>query len=239
MEKPKVVGCGRTDTGVHAIGMPVHVDLERRCRKTGALKEPFSPDLVMKSLNYHLREEADIVVTSVIRVPMEFHARRSAVSRSYMYRIAHGCNQIPVFEMNRVYRVWQRLNINAMAEAAKNLTGRFDFTTFRAVCCEAASPIRTIESFDVIPRDSSYMFGPAGPPSCGNLIDIFVSADGFLYHQVRNLVAFLIGVGKGDFSPSDTTRLLDGRKRDLIPPMVPAYGLYFLKAEYPIEHETI
>ena len=133
-------GSGRTDAGVHALGQVAHVDIER---KTDAYT-------VREALNAHMREE-QVVVTQAHAVSGEFHARVSAVERSYLYRILNRRPR-PALDAGRVWHVPLPLDADAMHDAAQVLVGRHDFTSFRAAMCQAKSPERTLDELRVAGR---------------------------------------------------------------------------------------
>src|SRR6188508_413680 len=160
-ERPMVQGAGRTDAGVHALGQVAHFDLSSER----------SPDTIRDALNAHLRPHP-VAVLSAERVASDFDARRSAVRRHYLYRIANRRPDLAL-ERGRAWRVPRRLNVDAMHEAAQRLTGKHDFTTFRSTECQAKSPVKTLDTHDVT-RD-------------GDDVRITTSARSFLHNQVRSM----------------------------------------------------
>ncbi|MFM1814099.1 MAG: tRNA pseudouridine synthase [Pseudomonadota bacterium] len=205
-ETVQVRGAGRTDAGVHATGQVAHFDLERDW-------EPFR---IREATNAHLRPNA-ISVLDCQRAAWEFDARFSATARHYRYRIL--CRRgPPAVERNRVWWVRAPLDGNAMREAAKILIGRHDFTTFRAAACQANSPVRTLDQFDVETQD--------------DLIVISASARSFLHHQVRSMVGSLKLVGEGKWSPRDLQSALKAADRTRCGTVAPAEGLYLVQVDY-------
>ncbi|XP_031235685.1 tRNA pseudouridine synthase-like 1 isoform X8 [Mastomys coucha] len=144
----------RTDTGVHALSNAAHLDIQRRPGQ-----QPFSPEVVTKALNTHLKHPA-IRVLKAFRVPDDFHARHAATSRTYLYRLATGCswpNQLPVFEQNVCWALpTEYLNIEAMQEAAQHLLGTHDFSAFQSAGSPVTNAVRTLRRVSVSP-------GPASP----------------------------------------------------------------------------
>ena len=136
-EKVMVQGAGRTDAGVHALGQVAHFDL--------ASERP--PDTIRDALNAHLRPQP-VAVLSAERVADNFDARRSAVRRHYLYRIANRRPDLAL-ERGRAWRVPRRLDEAAMHAAAQRLIGKHDFTTFRSTECQAKSPEKTLDRLDV------------------------------------------------------------------------------------------
>jgi tRNA pseudouridine38-40 synthase len=202
-----VHGAGRTDAGVHALGQVAHVDLPRE----------YPSDTVRDALNAHLRPHP-IAVLEVSRVDEEFHARFSAVARHYRYRII--CRMAPLtLSRHKAWLVRGDLDAGAMHKAAQLLVGKHDFTTFRAVQCQAKSPVKTLERLEVSRQ--------------GEVIDVFASAPSFLHHQVRSIVGSLKLVGEGKWSAAELKAVLDAADRRRCGPVAPADGLYLLSVDYP------
>ncbi|MBB5986451.1 tRNA pseudouridine(38-40) synthase TruA [Sphingobium lignivorans] len=207
---PPVVHCaGRTDAGVHALAMRAHVDLD----------SAITPFRLMEALNAHLRPEP-IAIIGCEAVADDWHARFSCLARSYDYRILN--RRAPLtFEQGLIWRVPQRLDSDRMHEAAQQLVGRHDFTTFRSAQCQADSPVRTLDRLDVI--------------RTGERISVLARARSFLHHQVRSMVGCLVMVGAGSWSVSDLKAALDARDRAALGHNAPPDGLYFVAAFYPGE----
>ncbi|PSJ20461.1 tRNA pseudouridine(38-40) synthase TruA, partial [Halomonas sp. ND22Bw] len=128
---------GRTDAGVHALGMRAHVEIAK----------PIEPFRLMEALNARLRP-APVAVLACETVPDDWHARFSCLGRAYEYRIANRRAPLTV-EKGLAWQVPQPLNAKAMHEAAQLLVGRHDFTTFRSAHCQSASPVKTLSRLDV------------------------------------------------------------------------------------------
>jgi tRNA pseudouridine38-40 synthase len=199
-------GAGRTDSGVHALGQVAHIDLAAA----------WSADTVMNAVNFHLRP-APVVILSCEQVSAEFDARFSATARHYLYRIVNRHAPLAV-DRNRAWRVWPKLDETAMAEAARYLIGKHDFTTFRASQCQAKSPVKTLDVLTV-KRE-------------GEEISIRASARSFLHHQVRSFVGSLKLVGEGRWSPGDMKAALEARDRTRCGTVAPANGLYLVRVDY-------
>ena len=197
---------GRTDAGVHALGQVVHFDLDR----------DESSDTVRDALNFHLRP-APVAVRDAAAVAGDFHARFSATARVYRYRITNR-RAPPALDRDRTWWVATPLDSGAMAEAARRLVGRHDFTTFRASACQANSPVKTLDAL-VVRRD-------------GDEIRITARARSFLHHQVRNMAGSLGRVGEGKWMPDDLARALEARDRTAGGPTAPACGLYLVEVVY-------
>lgn len=198
---------GRTDAGVHALGMRAHVDIAKRI-------EPFR---LMEALNHHLRPDP-IAVLDCCEKPDDWHARFSCVGREYLYRIAN--RRAPLtLDANRAWLVSQPLDAGAMHRAAQALVGRHDFTTFRSVHCQSQSPLKTLDQLDV--------------ERVGDEVHIHAAARSFLHHQVRSMVGCLALVGMGRWQEAQMAEALAARDRQALGLNAPPDGLYFVRAVYP------
>jgi tRNA pseudouridine38-40 synthase len=197
---------GRTDAGVHALGQVVHFDLART----------WEPGRIREALNYHLKPLPVAVVESAA-VDETFEARFSATARHYEYRILNRRAR-PALEADRVWHVPVALDAAAMHDAAQLVVGRHDFTTFRDSQCQAKSPVKTLDRFDVSRQ--------------GDEIAFRVSARSFLHHQVRSMVGTLKRVGEGAWPVSSVAEALAARDRSRCGPVAPAVGLYLVAVDY-------
>lgn len=198
---------GRTDAGVHALAMRVHVDVEK---EIAAFR-------LMEALNAHLRP-APIAVLACEAVPGDWHARFSCIGRSYRYRIVN--RRAPLtLEKGRAWHVVQPLDAGAMHRAAQALVGRHDFTTFRSAHCQAQSPLKTLDRLDVRRE--------------GETVLIEAEARSFLHHQVRSMVGCLALVGMGRWREEQVAEALAARDRQTLGLNAPPEGLYFVAAIYP------
>jgi len=205
-ETVSVRGAGRTDAGVHAKGQVAHFDIARA----------WPPDTVRSAVNFHLKPDPIAVLDCAV-VTDAFDARFSATARHYTYRIL-ARSAPPVLDRDRVWWVPQRLDCAAMDQAARQLVGRHDFTTFRAADCQAKSPIKTLDRLSVVADDEE--------------VEIVASARSFLHNQVRSLVGSLKLVGEGKWSPRDLGAALEARDRGACGPVAPARGLYLMRVDY-------
>lgn len=207
-EQVEVYGAGRTDAGVHALAQVAHFDLQKEvdCFR------------LREAMNAHLRNMgAPVAVLEAQKVAPDFHARYSATGRAYIYRIT--TRRAPlILEKNRSWSVVVPLDVEKMREGAKYLLGHHDFTSFRAVKCQAKSPIKTLDKLDIV-QD-------------GENITFFVEARSFLHHQVRNMVGTLKSVGDGHLRPQDIQTILEAKDRRAAGPTAPACGLYLSKIMY-------
>jgi tRNA pseudouridine38-40 synthase len=205
--RPVRVHCaGRTDAGVHASGQVVHF-------------ETASPRPMRAwTLGVNANLPDDVAVQWALPVEAGFHARFTALARHYRYLILRS----PVRSaLLRDRAVWTHrpLDPGAMEQAAGALVGRHDFTSFRALACQAKSPVRTVHYLRVLEH--------------GPILEIVIGADGFLHHMVRNIVGVLMAIGRGD-APVDWTReLLALRDRTRGGITAPAHGLYLARVDYP------
>ena len=206
-EDATVHAAGRTDAGVHALGMRAHLDVTRA----------ITPFRLMEALNARLRPDPVAILNCEV-VPDDWHARFSCIARHYEYRII--CRRAPLtWEKGLAWRVPQELDADAMHDSAKVLVGRHDFTTFRSAHCQSDSPVKTLDRLDVT-RD-------------GARISVFASARSFLHHQVRSMVGCLELVGQSKWSKSDLKAALEAADRAALGFNAPPDGLYFLRADYP------
>ena len=198
---------GRTDTGVHALAMRSHFDIEKQ----------ITPFRLMEALNAHLRPNP-IAVIACEEVEDDWHARFSCLGRRYVYRIAN--RRAPLtLNRNRAWQVPQDLDAEAMHRAAQALVGQHDFTTFRSVQCQAASPVKTLDLLNV--------------ERVGDEVHIHAAARSFLHHQVRSMVGCLALVGMGRWAEEQVAEVLAARDRQALGLNAPPHGLYFVEATYP------
>ena len=202
----ELTAAGRTDAGVHALMQVAHFDsTAERTPRAWAL-----------GANTGLPPEISVLWARP--VPAEFHARYSAVSRTYVYRIVNqSCR--PALLRSQVSWVRRPLDAQAMHSAAQALLGEHDFSSFRAAECQAATAMRRIAHIRVERRDA--------------LLAITVRANAFLHHMVRNIVGALIAVGTGGRPADWMGELLAARDRRQGGVTAPPQGLYLAHVEYP------
>ncbi|MGF7159064.1 tRNA pseudouridine38-40 synthase [Rhodoligotrophos appendicifer] len=205
-ETVTVFGSGRTDSGVHATGQVAHVDLARS----------WAAERLRAGLNFHLKPDP-ISVLSAEEAAEDFHARFSARRRHYSYRIINRRSPLAL-DRGRAWLVARPLDEAAMRRAAQVLTGRHDFTTFRSVHCQSASPVKTLDVLDV--------------ERVGEEIRITATARSFLHNQVRSMVGSLKLVGEGAWQDGDMERALDARDRAACGAVAPPWGLALTAVEY-------
>ena len=196
---------GRTDTGVHAVHQVVHI----------GVVTALPVRRIQAGLNYYLPQEA--AVREVREVPSDFHARFSAKSKVYEYRIWNDPVRSPL-RARHFLHVPRPLDIAAMKAAAKIFVGKHDFSGFCSTNSAVRNPVRRISRFTVVKR--------------GSEIILRVRADGFLYHMVRNLAGALIESGYGRLKPEDLKKFLAARSRKNAFFSAPAHGLSLVSVTY-------
>jgi tRNA pseudouridine38-40 synthase len=201
-----VVCAGRTDTGVHATAQVVHFD-------TPAMRSPRS-----WILGSNANLPADIRVQWAQPVDEAFHARFEARRRHYRYVILNRDHASAVLR-KRVCWEYADLDVCRMREAATHLVGEHDFTSFRAVACQAKSPVRTVYQLDIT-RQWPFVY-------------LDISANAYLHHMVRCIAGVLLSIGRGDRSPGWSQEILRARDRTLGGVTAPAGGLYLVAVKYP------
>jgi len=197
---------GRTDAGVHALGMVAHFEMDK----------DIPPNKVLLAINHHTKPYR-ISVVGCEYGDEDFHARFSCLERRYLYRILCRPGR-PALKDGHVWWVQRKLDADAMHEAAQVLIGKHDFTTFRAAQCQAEHALRTMDEITVETQEDE--------------IHIRVRARSFLHHQVRNIVGTLSLVGLGKWDKADMKRALEAKDRAKGGPTAPAHGLYFVEARY-------
>jgi len=211
-------GSGRTDAGVHALGQVASF----------ALAAPIPEANLARALNRTL--PASIRVLSAARVTSDFHARHSAKSKTYEYRIFRG-EICPPWQARYVYALHAPLDVDAMQRAAARVRGEHDFTSFAA-----SDPDRRERGSPDGSPD------PRGNMRClhlsqwtqkaeGSLL-YRVQGNGFLHHMVRNLVGTFLEVGRGNLGETEIASILESRARERAGPTAPARGLFLVDVDY-------
>ncbi len=160
----------------------------------------------------------DVAVQWALPVDASFHARFSARARHYRYLILRRRVRSALWQ-HRALWTHRPLELGAMQQAAAALVGRHDFSSFRALACQAKSPVRTVHYLRLIEH--------------GPILELAIGADGFLHHMVRNIVGVLMAVGRGDAPADWTGELLALRDRRRGGITAPAHGLYLARVDYP------
>ncbi|MCJ7507362.1 MAG: tRNA pseudouridine(38-40) synthase TruA [candidate division Zixibacteria bacterium] len=202
-EKIVLIGAGRTDAGVHALGQVANF-------KT---KSKLKIENILRGLNSLL--PADIVIKNIKEVNEKFHARFSAKSRVYRYRIYSGRTALL---RDFVWEVGYRLNLDKMKKATRKILGRHDFSSFCVAKSSKESNICKVLRADCRKK--------------GNELVFEIEADRFLHSMVRALVGTIVDVGRGYFSISDFQNILLSKDRKKAGLTAPAKGLYLVKVKY-------
>lgn len=205
-ETLRLQAAGRTDTGVHATGQVIHIDLTK----------DWPAATVRNALNAHLIEEAVVVLDAEV-AHGDWHARFSATERRYLYRILNRWAP-PGLDRGRVWHVKKPLDADAMHAAAQALVGHHDFTTFRDLQCQAKSPMKTLD----VARVSRV----------GEEVHLEFASRSFLHRQVRSMTGTLAEVGIGRWSAGDVKAALEAKDRTACGPVAPAEGLYLTGVKY-------
>ncbi|MDR3078714.1 MAG: tRNA pseudouridine(38-40) synthase TruA [Rickettsiales bacterium] len=235
-ERVELVGSGRTDAGVHALGQVAHFDLVRG---------QFSTPTIVQALNYYLCEFSrarsgrmgslirrefgdfyrrygslsgqDIVIKSCEEVDDGFHARFSSRMRYYKYILVNTKSASALWYA-RAWHVREPLDLGPMQTACQLLLGSHDFSSFRDSQCQAPSPVKTLRSCTVHRN--------------GDLISIEMAAKSFLHHMVRNIVGTLKDVGSHRTSIEEFRAIIESKDRRRAGVNAPAQGLYFIGVDY-------
>ena len=201
----EVHGSGRTDAGAHAAGQVANVHLTVE----------MTPQEILDYANRYLPE--DIGIIKIEEAPDRFHARLSAVKKTYCYRIFNS-SAPNVFDRKWMHTIPDFLDVEAMRKGAEYLEGTHDFMAFCKKSPKKKSTVRTIYQLDVV-RD-------------GNEVDIVVTGDGFLYNMVRIIAGTLAEVGLGKREPEEVAQILEEGIRENAGITLPAKGLILQSVDY-------
>jgi tRNA pseudouridine38-40 synthase len=201
-----VVGAGRTDTGVHALGQVTAFDLPRA----------FPPGELQRALNGLL--PGDVRALDAAPAPPGFHPRRSAVSKLYRYELDCGGVQLPQRRRQAGFIPWL-LDEAAVQRAAVLYVGRHDFASLASSGGSVTTTVRTVTRSEAAFRGTTLVYE--------------TEAEGFLRKMVRSMVGGLVAAGRGALSPDDLARALEARDRRAWPAPAPACGLTLVRVDYP------
>jgi tRNA pseudouridine38-40 synthase len=206
-----VHGSGRTDAGVHAEGQVANVLLQRE----------INPGKLRSAVNGNL--EADVRVLSVDIVPEDFHARYSAIGKTYCYRVLNGPVMSPFW---RIYAIQEsrKVDVQAMLQCGKLFLGEHEWTAFSSAQSDSESRVRTLTQLDLTQRRDQRNH-------C-DLIEFTISADGFLRYMVRSIVGTLLAVGRQEIDETVVKRAIEEGDRSLVGPTAPAHGLTLVRVAY-------
>jgi len=209
--KVNVHGSGRTDSGVHAQGQVANVQLQRE----------MTPHKLRNAINGNLQSDLRVLFVDV--VANDFHARYSAVSKTYHYRVVHGQVMAP-FWVRYAHQEARLIDFEKMNECARLLLGEHDWTAFSAAQSDAESRVRNVTQLEIT-------HGWDGRGHC-DLLEFTISANGFLRYMVRSIVGTLLAVGRGEIDVATVARALATGDRDLAGATAPAHGLTLMNVQY-------
>jgi tRNA pseudouridine38-40 synthase len=201
-----VYSSGRTDAGVHAFGHVANF-------KTGS---GMPAGAWAPALNHLLPRDIRVLVSA--EAPPEFHARYSALSKIYQYRILNRSASSALYR-NYAWHISPPLNLGKMRQAVSYLVGKHDFSAFRGSGCGAKTTVRTLKGAKIKKN--------------GDFIEVWLEADSFLQYMARNIAGTLAEVGLGRFHPGDVERMLKSRDRTAAGRTAPPQGLYLVEVLYP------
>lgn len=208
-----ITGSGRTDAGVHALGQVAHfthssdIDLRR----------------LQNSLNGLL--PIDIRIRSVEAVPLDFHARYSAISKTYHYHLHFDRVMDPFHRLYRLH-VLEKINLGLLIDASQLFVGTHDFTSFANEAhagVAAHDPVRNLARLDIIPQDGG--------------VRLEFEGDGFLYKMVRNIVGTLLEVASGKMDINDIPKVFEAKDRRLAGKAAAPQGLFLVRVDYPKKND--
>ncbi len=208
----RVTAAGRTDTGVHALGQVIHVDVTVE-------RDAWS---WVRGLNRYLPQA--IVVNWAQQVANTFDARFSAYERTYLYALHAGPCRAPTVAQRAGYLMLpaqEWFDVAAMQAAAASLIGEHDFSAFRAAECQSKTPVKHLYEITILDQEPWLFFK--------------IRANAFLHHMVRNLVGSLLAVGLGKQSSAWLAAVLASQNRQIAAPTFSADGLYLMEVKYPQE----
>jgi len=205
-ERISLIASGRTDAGVHALGQVANFRTDRR----------ISLCAIKRGVNSLLPD--DIAIRRAEAVSDDFHARFSAKSKLYEYRIFSSLVPSPI-ERKFSWHVSRRLDLKGMRKAAQMLLGTHDFSSFRSAHSDNLNPVRTLMALEIRERRN-------------HMISIRMRADAFLKQMVRNVVGTLVDVGRGKMDPENLGEILDARDRTKAGMAAPPCGLFLIEVEY-------
>jgi tRNA pseudouridine38-40 synthase len=206
-----VHGSGRTDAGVHAEGQVASVEIERE----------ITPTKLRAAINGNIGR--DVRVLSVETAADDFHARYSALEKTYVYRIASG-PVISPFWVRYAHHDARPLDLVRMKHGAELFHGKHDWTAFSAAQSDVEDRVRTVTQLEIVER--------ADERSHGSLIEIRVSADGFLRYMVRAIAGTLLALGRGELDREAINKALETGTRPAAAVTAPACGLTLLSVRY-------
>lgn len=205
-EKVDIKGCSRTDAFVHANMYCVNFETKNRIK----------PENIIFAMNRLL--PGDIAVRNALEVPLEFNARYSCTGKEYIYKIWNHRIKNPFLE-KYAYHYWYKLDINLLREASKFFLGSHDFTSFATLDKrETKNMVRTVKNLEI--------------NKIGDMVEVKISADGFLYNMVRIIVGTLLRIAQGKIKKEDIPKIIEMKDRKYAGPTAPPQGLYLNRVFY-------
>ena len=206
-----VHGSGRTDAGVHAEGQVASVEIQRE----------ITPAKLRNAINGNVGKDVRVLEAAV--VSDEFHARYSAVGKTYVYRIVNGPVMSP-FWARYAFHEARRLDLEAMQAAAESFIGKHDWSAFSAAQSDVEDRVRTITHLEIEER--------VDERACGTVVEFKVSADGFLRYMVRAIAGTLLTIGRGELNRDVVQKAIEAGVRPVAAATAPACGLTLLSVRY-------
>ncbi len=206
-KKIKVLGAGRTDAGVHAIGQSANFLINEKIKNN---------KIFLNSINFFLNKHS-ISIIGIKKKNLNFHSRFNAKERTYLYKITNRYSSLAL-DKNRTWLIKKKINLSLLKKGAKILQGRHDFSTFRSSSCTAKSPIKTLVKVEVFKKGA-------------NILVQFKSKS-FLQNQVRSMVGCLKRLACEEWDLKKFKIVFKSRNRQLCAPPAPAHGLYLSKIKY-------
>jgi tRNA pseudouridine38-40 synthase len=203
----RIIGAGRTDAGVHALGQVAHfsLDADLDCDKMGYALNGMLPH--------------DIRIKALVPTPETFHAQYSALSKEYHYHLWLEKIIDPFVRLYRHHLFHRRFSFSHLEDATSHFLGTHDFATFANVGGSVSSTVRTLTRLDIVPQEGG--------------IRLEFEGNGFLYKMVRNIVGTLLEVAVGKRISSEIPELLSAKDRQRAGPAAPSRGLFLVKINYP------
>ena len=206
-EKITLLGSGRTDAGVHALGQSAHFDTKNKI---------INLNKFMQSLNFFLNKNL-VSITEIKKKKLNFHSRYSAKERIYEYVIVNRLAPLSI-DKNKAWHIRKKLDIQIMKKGAKKLSGTHDFSTFRASNCYSKNPIRTLKKIKIETINDKFI--------------LQFKSKSFLRNQVRSITGALVYLGKKKWNLKKFEKVFISKKRNLCAPPAPPHGLFLLKVNY-------
>jgi tRNA pseudouridine38-40 synthase len=209
--KVNVYGSGRTDAGVHAEGQVASVEIQRE----------ITPEKLRNAINGNVGKDMRVLAASV--ASDEFHARYSAIEKTYVYRIVNAPVMSP-FWSRYAHHEARKVDLEVMQKAAESFLGKHDWTAFCAAQSDVEDRVRTITHLEITERTDER--------SRSTLVEIRVSADGFLRYMVRAISGTLLSIGRGELNSDAVQKAIAAGVRPTVAATAPACGLTLLSVRY-------